>query len=144
MSNRPDEALLDAVADAPVLAAAVEAHLDAYPLPVDDDEILASAARLEARLGAQPANEPVRWWLIAGVALVAAAAVALMAVPRSPQVTEAPQAVPRTSCITAFIAPIAIFQWSSSLMRTSSIRRGATSDRSPVNGFSTAATRCGW
>lgn len=91
MSNRPDETLLDAVVDAPVLAAAVEAHLDAYPLPVDDDEVLASVDRLEARLGLrQPANSNRAWIVGAALLLAAAAIAAMLALPEEAEVTHVP------------------------------------------------------
>ncbi|MEZ4317168.1 MAG: hypothetical protein R3F61_06680 [Myxococcota bacterium] len=75
MSIEPVEALLDAVADAPVLAEHVEAHLDAHPVPVDEAEVQRVADRLSARMKAGSVPERrARWpWMVAGLGLAAAA-----------------------------------------------------------------------
>ena len=103
MSNRPDEALLDAVVDAPVLAAAVEAHLDQFPLLVDEDEVQSSAARLEARLGGPTESTP-RWWLL-GVLVLAAAAAVLLSIRLAPETSEAPRTVQPTEVRQAVTPP---------------------------------------
>ncbi|MCB9677749.1 MAG: hypothetical protein H6737_21765 [Alphaproteobacteria bacterium] len=71
MSTRPDDALLVAVADADVWADAVEAHLDAHPLPVDAAEIDAAADRLEARLGLKRRRWPLASLVLAAAGLAA-------------------------------------------------------------------------
>jgi hypothetical protein len=79
MSTEPDE-LLDGVLDADVLADAVEEHLDAHPLPVDEAEVARIAARVRARIAERQAPPSRPWPLILGLA---AAAVILFALASS-------------------------------------------------------------
>lgn len=74
MTPDPVEQLLDAVADADGFAQAVEAHLDANPLPVDDAVLEATVDALERRLAVQPAPTARRWPWFVPVALAAAGA----------------------------------------------------------------------
>jgi hypothetical protein len=50
MSVEPAELLIDAVGEAATLAEAVERHLDAFPLPVDDASVARIADRLHRRM----------------------------------------------------------------------------------------------
>jgi len=102
MSTRwddPADAMIDGLADpegADVLADAVEAHLDRFPLPVDEDAVARVVDRLEERLGGRRA--PAMRWLpsAAVVAGLVAAAAALFVVARSSErgAIDAPVASP--------------------------------------------------
>ncbi len=72
MPTEPAESLVQAAAEADALAAHVEAHLDAFPLPVDEAEVDAVVARLQGRMA--PAPRRWRWAPWGGVVALAAAA----------------------------------------------------------------------
>jgi len=101
MSTEPDD-LLDGVLDADVLADAVEQHLDAHPLPVDEAQVAQATARLQARIAERQAPTARTWPLLA-LGLAAAAAVLFVMASWSPTphdasidgATDAPAAVLR-------------------------------------------------
>lgn len=104
MSTRPDEALLDAVADSDVLSDAVEAHLDAWPLPVDEAEVDRIAATLHRRIAPQAARPPHRLlWLAAAVALAAGLLLTVQWASQPTEMTPAPAGP--TALVRADVAP---------------------------------------
>ena len=101
MLIEPGEDIVEHAAGSEVWAAAVEAHLDAHPLPVDEAAVRRSAARLERRLR-QPIRQ--RRWR-AALAVAAAAALGLLAA--QPALLTSPQAVtaPEPDAMRAIIGP---------------------------------------
>ncbi len=68
MSTEPDD-LLDGALDADAL----EQHLDAHPLPVNDDVVARVTARLQRHMEARPGAPAKPWpWLALGIAAAAA------------------------------------------------------------------------
>jgi hypothetical protein len=71
MPDEPRDDLLDHLLDGPLATDRIAAHLDTWPLPVDEHELAIAVAALEGRMGRR---RPVRrgWAVAASTMLVAA------------------------------------------------------------------------
>ncbi|MCB9692489.1 MAG: hypothetical protein H6736_11810, partial [Alphaproteobacteria bacterium] len=76
--GEPADEIVGRAGESDVLADLVEDHLDRHPLPVDEAEVDAVAARLEARMAP---GRPV--WPFVVVVLAAAAVLAVWLAPRA-------------------------------------------------------------